>query len=131
MNQVIRMPDSILPHRVPYGQLRHGCRKVGGQKKRFNDHIKSTSKNAKSYLTGRRLLHSTELPVPLECHIIDAEYDCAAALADTSNRRHQCNRRHQHAPAPFQRPNSVHQCPLCSRQFNSRIGLHSHSKTLN
>ena len=40
LGHVIRMPDNRLPHRVLYGQLRLGHRSVGGQKKRFKDHIK-------------------------------------------------------------------------------------------
>ena len=36
---IIRMPDSRLTHRVLYGQLRLGRRSVGGQMKRFKDHI--------------------------------------------------------------------------------------------
>ena len=41
LGHVIRMPDSRLPHCVLYGQLKQGHGSVGGQKKRFRDHIKS------------------------------------------------------------------------------------------
>ena len=41
LGHVIRMPHSRLPHCVLYGQLKLGHRSVGGQKKRFKDHIKS------------------------------------------------------------------------------------------
>ena len=44
LGHVIGMPDSRLPHRVLYGQLRLGHRSVGGQKKRSMDHIKSILK---------------------------------------------------------------------------------------
>ena len=44
LGHVIRMPHSRLPHCVLYGQLRLGRRSVGGQRKRFKDHIKSILK---------------------------------------------------------------------------------------
>ena len=44
LGHVIRMPHDRLPHSVLYGQLRLGRRSVGGQKKRFNDHMKSILK---------------------------------------------------------------------------------------
>ena len=44
LGHVIRMPHSRLPHCVLNGQLRLGRRSVGGQKKRFKDHIKSILK---------------------------------------------------------------------------------------
>ena len=45
LGHIIRMPHSRLPHCVLYGQLKLGRRSVGGQKKRFKDHIKSILKN--------------------------------------------------------------------------------------
>ena len=76
LGHIIRMPDSRLSHRVLYGQLRLGHRSVGGEKKRFKDHIKSILKKWNIPLTGWRLSHPTELPGdlpgPLECH---TEYD--------------------------------------------------------
>ena len=44
LGHVFRMPHSRLPHYVLYGQLKLGRRSVGGQKKRFKDHIKSILK---------------------------------------------------------------------------------------
>ena len=55
LGHVIRMPDSRLPHPMPYGQLRLGHRSVGGQKKRFKDHIKSILKKCNIPLNSRRL----------------------------------------------------------------------------
>ena len=57
LGHVIGMPHSRLPHCMLYGQLRLGRRSVGGQRKRFKDHIKSILKKCsgdsriqKSYL---------------------------------------------------------------------------------
>ena len=39
---MIRMPGNRLPRRLLYSELFCGRRSVGGQKKRFKDHIKSS-----------------------------------------------------------------------------------------
>ena len=57
LGHVISMPHCRLPHCVLYGQLRLGRRSVGGQKKRFNDHIKSILKKCNILLAGCRLSH--------------------------------------------------------------------------
>ena len=125
LGHVIRMPDSRLPHCVPYGQLRLGHKSVGGQKKRFKDHIKSILKkcnipfNRLEAFTSSRATWRSTCTFGMSC--FDAEYDRAAA--------HRCSRRHQHAPVLCPIPDSDHQCPLCGRQCFSCIGLLSHSKT--
>ena len=121
LGHIIRMPDSRLPHRVLYGQLRLGHKSVGGQKKRFKDQIKSIPKkcnipfNRLEALTSNRATWRSTCAFGMSC--IDAEYYRAAAL------------RHQHAAVLRSIPDSVHQCPICDRQCLSRIGLLSHSKT--
>ena len=43
---------------------------VGGQKKRFTDHMKSILKNATFHLKGWGHLHRTDPSVPMGCHIL-------------------------------------------------------------
>ena len=121
----IRMPHSRLPHCVLYGQLKLGRRSVGGQKKRFKDHIKSILKRCNIPFSRQETLTSERATWRSTCafgmSFFDDEYDRVAAL-----RR---SRRHQHAPVLCPIPNSDYQCPLCGRQCYSRIGLLSHSKT--
>ena len=64
----IRMPHSRLSHCVLYGQLRLCHRSVGGQKKRFNDHIKSILKKCniplsrlKTHVSSRATWRSTSV----------------------------------------------------------------------
>ena len=68
------MPHSMLPHCVLYGQLRLGHRSVGGQRKRFKDHIKSILKKCNIPFSRLETLSSKKLPgdipVPLECHTL-------------------------------------------------------------
>ena len=122
---VIRMPHSRLPHCVLHGQLRLGRRSVGGQEKHFKDHIKSIHKRCNKSLSRLETLASKRATWRSTCAFVmsyfDDEYDRAAAL--------RCSHRHQHAPVLCQIPDSDHQCPHCSRQCYSRIGLLSHSKT--
>ena len=125
LGHVIRMPHSRLPHSVLYGQLKLGSRSVGGQKKRFKDHIKSILKRCSIPFCRLETLASERATWRSTCSFgmsfFDDEYDRTAAL-----RR---SRRHQHAPVHCPIPDSDHQCPLYGRQCYSRSGLLSHSKT--
>ena len=123
---VIRMPHSRLPHCVLYGQLKLECRRVGGQKKRFKDHIKSILKRCNIPLSRLETLVSERATWIFTCAFgmlyFDDEYDRAAALR-------RC-RRHEHAPVLCPIPDSDdsdYQCPLYGRQCYSHIGLLSHS----
>ena len=125
LGHVIRMPHSRLPHCVLYGQLKLGRRSVGGQKKRFKDHIKSILKRCNIPFSRLETLASERATWRSTCAFgmsyFDDEYDRAAAL-----RR---SRRYQHAPVLCPIPDFDYQCSLCGRQCYSRIGLLSHSKT--
>ena len=125
LGHVINMPHSWLPHCVLYGQLKLGCRSVGGQKKRFKDHVKSILKRCNIPFSRLETLASERATWRLACAFgmsyFYYEYDRAAAL-----RR---SRRHLHAPVLCPIPDSDYQCLLCGRQCYSRIGLLSHSKT--
>ena len=117
------MSHRRLPHCVLCGQLRLGHRSVGGQKKRFKDHIKSILKRCNIPLSRLESLASNRATWRSTCTFGMSyfdEYDQAAAL------RHSC--RHQHAPVLCPIPDSDHQFQLCGRQCFSRIGLLSHSK---
>ena len=124
LGHVIRMPHSRLPHCVLYGLLRLGRRSVGGQRKRFKDHIKSILKcnipfsRLETLASKRATWRSTSA---FEMSYFDDEYDRAAAL--------RLSHGHQHTPVLCLIPDSDHQCPLCGRQCLSRIGFLSHSKT--
>ena len=121
LGHVIRMIHSRLPDCVLYDQLKLVRRSVGGQKKRFKDHIKSILKRCNIPLSRQVTLASDRSTCAIGMSYFGEEYDRAAAL------RH--SRRNQHAPVLSQIPDSDYQCPLCGRQCYSRIGLLSHRKT--
>ena len=58
LGHVIRMPHNRLLHRVLYGQLQLGRRSVGGQNKRFKDHIKSILKRCNIPISRLKTLAS-------------------------------------------------------------------------
>ena len=123
LGHVIRMPHSRLPHSVLYGQLRLGRRSVGGQEKRFRDHIKSIPKKCNIPFNRLETLASKRATWRSTCAFgmsyFDDEYDRASALS----------RSNQHASVLCPFPDSDHQCPLCGGQCYSRVGLLCHSKT--
>ena len=125
LGHAIRMPHSRLPHCVLYGQLILGRRSVGGQKKRFKDHIKSILKKCNIPFSRLETLASKRATWRSTCafgmSFFDDKYDRAAAL--------RLCRRHQHAPVLCPIPDSDYQCPLYGRQCYSRICLLIHSKT--
>ena len=125
LGHIIRMPHSRLLHCMLYGQLRQGHRSIGGQRKRFKDHIKSILKRCNIPFSRLETLATNRATWRSTCAFgmsyFDDEYDQAAVL--------KCSRRHKHAPVLCPIPDSVHQCPLCGRHCFSRIGLLSHSKT--
>ncbi|KAJ8375401.1 hypothetical protein SKAU_G00059810 [Synaphobranchus kaupii] len=47
LGHVIRMPQNHLPRRMLYGQLHHGRRSAGGQKKRYKDQLKTVLRKCK------------------------------------------------------------------------------------
>ena len=104
LGHVIRMPHSRLPHCVLYGQLKLGCRSVGGQRKRFKDHIKLILKKCNIPFSWLETLASERAtwrsPCAFGMSYFYNEYNHAAAL------RHSC--RHQHASVLCPTPDSVH-----------------------
>ena len=68
LGHVIRMPHSRLPHCALYGQLRLCHRSVGGQTKRFKDHIKSIHKKCNIPFSRLETLKSNRSTWRSTCH---------------------------------------------------------------
>ena len=120
LGHIIRMPHSRLPHCVLYGQLKLGRRSVGGQKKRFKDHIKSILKRCNIPFSRLETLACERATCAFGMSYFDDEYDRAAAL-----RR---SRRHQHAPVLCPIPDSDYQCLLCGRQCTHALASSATAK---
>ena len=67
LGHIIRIPLGRLTHCVLYGQLSLGHRSVGGQKKRFNDHIKSILKEHNIPLSRLQTLASNRATLRSTC----------------------------------------------------------------
>jgi len=122
LGHVIRMPGNRLPRRLLYSELSCGRRSVGGQKKRFKDHIKSSlSKCGIPFdrleelagdLEEWRAVFNKGLATFEQQHI-----DVAVAKRA---------RRHQQRKQPH--PKTTRQgsaCTVCGRVYASAFGLRS------
>ena len=92
LGHIIKISGSRLPHCVLYDQLKLGHRSVGGQKKRFMDHIRSILRKCNIPfsrlvdLASNRATWRSTCTIGMSC--FDAEYDRAAALRRSRRRLH-------------------------------------------
>uniref|UniRef100_A0A8C7WPE7 Reverse transcriptase domain-containing protein n=1 Tax=Oryzias sinensis TaxID=183150 RepID=A0A8C7WPE7_9TELE len=121
---VCRMSDSRIPKQLLYGELSHGSRKVGGQRKRYKDCIKSHLKDfnidvstwetaASDRPTWRNLIHK-------------------GAIYSENKRSNAAKEKRQKRKALADQPTNTtpsHWCSTCGRGFLARIGLISHMRT--
>jgi hypothetical protein len=118
---VIRQPASRLPRRVLYGELATGHRSVGGQRKRYKDHVKATIKkfNMNPGTLERDAADRSRWRA-LSCagaaHF-GVEYDSAAAA----------RRERRHNPPA----DGAFVCPACARRCATLAGLRSHQRSHN
>ena len=126
---ITRMPDERLPKRVLYGELQHGARSQGGQKKRFKDTLKASLKDfgidhnswetlAQDRPTWRGALRKGA-----------ATYE-AQRITTAKNKR--TTRKSGAGGATIKPP--LHaatglSCPHCLKSFRAKIGLISHLRT--
>ena len=119
---VVRMPDHRLPKQLLYGELQHGKRTQGGQRKRFKDTLKSALKAfnidpnsweemANDRATWRSATHKGAVSCEANRRAVAEEKRAARKLrAGTAGS----------GDIP---------CPHCNRTFCARIGLISHLRT--
>jgi len=121
---VTRMDDSRIPKQLFYGELQHGERRVGGQRKRYKDSLKAYLKDfnievntwetaASDRSTWRSLIHKGAL------HSEEQRSHTAKEKRKTRKAR---------AESAADSP-PTHWCQTCGRGFHARIGLISHSRT--
>ena len=114
---IIRQPDFRLPRITLYSALATGRRSVGGQKKRFKDHLKSSIKrfnlNPSTLETDASDRTQWRTRVRNGARHFGIEYNNAANARRA--RRHQLNQ-------------GPHICDVCRRGCASRAGLRSHQK---
>ena len=120
---VARMSDDRLPKRLLFGELQHGKRSQGGQKKRFKDTLKASLKafninhntweqSAQDRGTWRSAVHK-------------GAKACEANRTAVAEERRQARKNRAANPATA----ATIPCPHCQRLFRTRIGLTSHLRT--
>ncbi|KAJ4918209.1 hypothetical protein JOQ06_023050 [Pogonophryne albipinna] len=120
---LVRMPSNRLPRRVLYGQLHHGRRSAGGQKKRYKDQLKTALKKCKIR------------PEVLEDAAADRNTwrqlcrDGTQMLEEERTARRQERRLRRNTPTVAVATTTTYTCPTCNRICGSRIGLFSHQRT--
>ena len=119
---VIRMPDSRIPKQLLYGQLQHGIRNQGGQRKRYKDQLRCSLKvcgipkeNLEQLAHDRTVWRST----------------CNSSISHFETQRCQTldvKRTNRHQAAATNTCSTVYVCDVCQRDCHSRIGLFAHKK---
>ena len=128
---VVRMPDSRLPKKIMYSELRNGQRNQGGQFKRFKDVLKA---NLKKCLINTNDWENTAMDRPAWQQNIyrgsqHFEQQRRRQMDDKRNRRKERERLVE-ACLQQQRPaDGGWMCHHCGRVCGSRIGLFSHQRT--
>ncbi|XP_034071876.1 LOW QUALITY PROTEIN: uncharacterized protein LOC117545945 [Gymnodraco acuticeps] len=123
LGHVVRMPSNRLPRRVLYGQLHHGRRSAGGQKKRYKDQLKTALKKCKIR------------PEALEDAAADRNTwrqlcrDGTQMLEEERTAIRQERRLRRNTPTVAVATATTYTCRTCNRICGSRIGLFSHQRT--
>lgn len=120
---VARMPDYRIPKKLLFGELQHGKRSHGGQRKRFKDTLKASLKafNVDPSSWEQTASDRTKWRAAARDGARQYESDRKAAA---EKRRQDRKNNALKPPAPATIP-----CPHCSRTFQARIGLISHLRT--
>ncbi len=123
---VHRMSDMRLPKLLLYGELVHGKRRAGGQRKRFKDCLKASLKSL-------NINHDSWESLAVDSNSWRSTINNAAQDAEKlrieDQRSRRFTRKARLASLPSTVTNSNHKCPTCGRCFRAQIGLISHMRT--
>ena len=122
VGHVIRMPENRLPKQLLFGELSEGHRSVGGQKKRFKDHLNALLKKCNIPSAELEERASDRIGWRSSCRQAAQQFeaDRTQAREEARQRRHE---RELRGPA-----DGGVQCPTCGRLCASEFGLRSHRR---
>jgi hypothetical protein len=122
---VVRMPEERLPKQIFYGELTHGKRSLGGQRKRFKDTLKAS---LKSFSINPETWEATaaDRPTWRGCVTTGATAYETGRNTDAVNKR-AARKMKDSVQSPGDQPTIP--CPHCDRLFWARIGLTSNLLT--
>ena len=120
---VVRMPDHRLPKKLLFGELQHGKRSLGGQKKRFKDNLKVSLKafGISHNFWEQAAMDRQKWRAAVRSGAQSHEADRTAA----AEQRREDRKRNASMPQTA----STIPCPHCTKTFRARIGLTSHLRT--
>ena len=126
VGHTIRMPEDRLPRQLLYGQLRHGQRSAGGQKRRYKDQLKTTLKRCGIPHTQLESSASDRTLWRRLCHTGLQSFE--EERSEAREKKRQKRKMATTAKAPT---NTDFKCQhsLQYRPCGSRIGLYNHLKT--
>jgi len=125
LDHVIRIPGNRLPRRLLHSELSCGRRSLGGQKKRFKDHIKSSLSKCGIPVDRLEELARDREEWRAICHraLATFEQQHMDVTVAKLERRHQ--QRNQTHPMTTRQ---VSACTVCGRVCVSAFGLRSHMR---
>ena len=115
------MPASRIPKQLLYGQLAHGNRNPGGQKKRYKDQLRCSLKACGIQKENLEQLAEDRSSWRSLCHISINNFE--AQRSQTLDQKR--SRRHQTVAANI--PPTQFVCDVCQRNCHSHIGLYAQS----
>ena len=122
VGHVIRMPENRLPKQLLFEELSEGHRSVGGQKKRFKDHLNALLKKCN--------IPSAELEERASDRIgwrSSYRQDAQQFEADRTQAREEARQRRQERELRGPADGGV-QCPTCGKLCASEFRLRSHQR---
>ena len=121
---VYRMPDHRIPKQLLYGELASGKRSVGGQRKRFNDSLKTS---LKAMNVDWESWESHALDHPHWCHLVSTGSKTSEQSRLAAAREKRATRKARSASTST--AVTDYKCSTCGRYFRARISLVSHLRT--
>ncbi|XP_069960323.1 RNA-directed DNA polymerase from mobile element jockey [Cherax quadricarinatus] len=120
---VARMPDHRLPKKLLFGELQHGKRSQGGQKKHYKDTLKTALKAFNINHTMWELIAQDRND--WRAVVQKGATSCEASRISLAEQRRQARKTRATRPLDA----ATLPCPHCQRTFRAWIGLISHLRT--
>jgi hypothetical protein len=126
---VMRMDDHRLPKQVFYGELLHGVRDAGGQKKRYKDTLKANLKACSIDVQSWEAACQDRAVWRSVCDQGADQFEAHRAQHNIDLRHNRKLRAAAAAATSASQRNAQFTSTQCGRECRGRIGLYSHSWT--
>ena len=121
---VARMSDERLPKKLLFGELQHGKRSRGGQKKRFKDTLKASLKAFNIDHESWEMAAQDRGAWRSAIHKGAKACEAGKIAAEDRRKARKNKNKNIHSAGAATIP-----CPYCKRVFRAQIGLFSHLRT--